>query len=408
MSYFLGYVDVNNDMYVMSGTTSASGHSFPMNQWTKAASNVKAAVISNEDYDSPCDGYIDMDNNLYIWNSNTTAILFDTNVKQADSSENRMLAYVKNDNTLWMANSSNPSYKNKVADNVDYVVSANNQLVYKTLDGRGFFSVSTSFTSSPYASFIDKGPVRDVAAAGANGGSKRYMYIDVNGTLYGTSEGTSPNAAFYKIMDNVKSVKKAGKGSIFLTISNDLYYEPVVGGTLQLIASNVADYWENMILAASLTGLFYTTLDNPTVLKVAKGNAGGPNSTPTPIKSIGSLYGISADTRIEVSTSDDGITFSPYTFFNPNSLPQKRFLKFRAILDGGTQTGEMKAFEFDQLSPEAKLVLNEFISSVDANVQMKTVYKIDGVKDDNYTDIVLFEIPVDRTKYKSISKIEVV
>lgn len=95
MSYFLGYVDVNNDMYVMAGTTSPSGHSFPMNQWTKAASNVKAAVISNEDYDSPCDGYIDMDNNLYIWNSNTTAILFDTNVKQADSSENRMLAYVK-------------------------------------------------------------------------------------------------------------------------------------------------------------------------------------------------------------------------------------------------------------------------------------------------------------------------
>lgn len=86
-----------------------------------------------------------------------------------------------------------------MADNVDYVVLANKQLVYKTLDGRGFFSVSTNFTSSPYVSFIDKGPVRDVAAAGSNGSYKRYMYIDVNGTLYGTAESAVPSATFIKL-----------------------------------------------------------------------------------------------------------------------------------------------------------------------------------------------------------------
>lgn len=412
MSYVFGYVDVNNDMYVITGSTTAdTTHTFPQNQWTKAASNVKSAVISNEDYNNACDGYIDLNNNLYIWRSSRTPILIDTNVKQADSSEESMLVYVKNDNTLWMVDTQYPSYKRQVASNVDYVVLANYQMAYKSLDGKGYFSTSTSWSSSPNASFYGVGFVQDVAVSGAvNGSYRRYIYIDMNGTLYATAESGSPSSSYNRIANGVKSTKKVGRGSIYLTLSNDLYHEVSAGATPELIARNVSDYWENMMYAATITGIFYTTIDNPTVLRSAKYyNNGTVPTPPTPIKKLGSSYNDNlAYTRIEVSASDDGITFGSYAFFDPSNLPQKRFLKFRAIIDGGTQMGEKKTFQFDQSNPETKLALNEFVSSINTNVQVNTVYKIDGIKNDNYTDGVLFEIPVDRTKYKSITKIEVV
>ncbi|MFE5391917.1 hypothetical protein [Bacillus thuringiensis] len=401
MSFFFGYVDVNNDMYVIAGNSSSdTSHTFPQNQWTKAASNVKSAVISNEDYNNACDGYIDMYNNLYIWRASKTPILIDTNVKQADSSEESKLVYVKNDNTLWIVDTTGP-YKRQIASNVDYAVSANNQIAYKSLDGRGYFSTYTSWGSSPNAGFVDIGVVQDVAAAGSNGGSGRYMYIDVSGTLYGS---TSPTSNFSRISYGVKSVRKLGSGSIYLTVSNDLYKDT------ELIARNVMDYWDNITYGGTITGIFYTTLDMPTVLKAAKFyNNGVVPTPPTPIKKLGSSYNDKLSyTRIEVSASDDGITFGSYAFFDPSNLPQKRFLKFRLILDGGTQMGEKKVFEFDQANPETKLALNEFVSSINTNVQVNTVYKIDGIKNDNYTDGVLFEVPVNRTKYKSIAKIEIV
>lgn len=401
MSFFFGYVDVNNDMYVIAGNSSSdTSHTFPQNQWTKAASNVKSAVISNEDYNNACDGYIDMYDNLYIWRASKTPILIDTNVKQADSSEESKLVYVKNDNTLWIVDTTGP-YKRQIASNVDYAVSANNQIAYKSLDGRGYFSTYTSWGSSPNAGFVDIGVVQDVAVAGANGSSKGYMYIDASGTLYGS---TSPNSSFSRISYGVKSVKKLGSGSIYLTVSNDLYKDT------ELIARNVMDYWDNITYGGTIIGIFYTTLDMPTVLKAAKFyNNGVVPTPPTPIKKLGSSYNDNlAYTKIEVSTSDDGITFSPYTFLDPNSLPQKRFLKFRATISGGAQVGDKKVFEFDQTNPETKLVLNEFLSSVGSDVKVNTVYKIDGTKNESYTDGKLFAIPINRSKYKSIAKIEII
>lgn len=111
---------------------------------------------------------------------------------------------------------------------------------------------------------------------------------------------------------------------------------------------------------------------------------------------------------IEYAESDDGITFSPYVAFRSNNIPKKRFLKFRASIDGGLQEGEKKVFEFDQSNPETKLILNDLLSSVNSNVQVNSVHKIDGIQDETYTDGKLFEIPIDRTKYKSIAKIEIV
>jgi hypothetical protein len=65
-----------------------------------------------------------MSGSLYVWRG-STLVLMDTDVKQADSAEDQMLAYVKNDNTLWLANIGSTSYKRQVATNVDYVVLEN-------------------------------------------------------------------------------------------------------------------------------------------------------------------------------------------------------------------------------------------------------------------------------------------
>jgi hypothetical protein len=83
-------------------------------------------------------------------------------------------------------------------------------------------------------------------------------------------------------------------------------------------------------------------------------------------------------------------------------------LKFRAVLNGGAQVGDKKTFEFDQASPESKLVMNEFLAQVGSDVKVNAIHKIDGILNETYTDGKLFEIPIDRTKYKSITKIEVI
>ncbi|PEV23300.1 hypothetical protein [Bacillus thuringiensis] len=401
MSYVFGYVDVTNDMYAVTGSTGDSTtHRFSNSSWTKVATNVKQAVISNEDYDNACDGYISMSGSLYVWRG-STLVLMDTDVKQADSAEDQMLAYVKNDNTLWLANIGSTSYKRQVATNVDYVVLENYTVAYKSLDGKGYFA-NANFGTAPSATFYSVDAVQDVAASGANSNYRGFRYLNQAGELYGS---TSPAGSFTRLASNVKSIKKSGYGTIFLTQSNDLYGETNMN-TPGLITSNVLDYWDNRPYSGTLSTVFYTTLDEPTKLKFI-GNQLVP--APTPVKTLGSTYGRPpASVRVEVSASDDGITFSPYAFFNPTTLPQKRFLKFRAVLNGGAQVGDKKTFEFDQASPESKLVINEFLAQVGSDVKVNAIHKIDGILNETYTDGKLFEIPIDRTKYKSITKIEVI
>lgn len=399
MSYFFGYVDMNDNLYVRAGANNAgTSHGFAQDVWTHVRAGVKQAVISNEDYDNACDGYITDTGSLYVWRGSTLALI-DVDVKQADSSEDYMLAYVKNDNTLWLANIGGV-YKRQVATDVEYVVLENGSVAYRSLDGKGYFAAG-SFGSTPSANFYSVGAIQDVAASGANTSYRGFRYLDYSGDLYGS---TSPAGSFTRIASNVKSVKKSGYGCIFLTQSNDLYGETNIG-TPTLLASNVLDYWDNRSFSGSLPSFFYTTLNNPTVLL---SNIGSINN-PTPVKTLGSTYGKPpAYARIEVSASDDGITFGPYAYFDSKNLPQKRFLKFRATINGGSQVGDKKVFEFDQANPETKLVLNEFLSAAGSDVKVNAIHKIDGIKNDTFTDGKLFEIPINRTKYKSIEKIEVV
>lgn len=115
--------------------------------------------------------------------------------------------------------------------------------------------------------------------------------------------------------------------------------------------------------------------------------------------------GVRMDVKVEICFSEDGISFSNWTDFDPNSVPQSRFLKFRANFSGGVQEGEVSTFEFDQNKPETKLLINEFLESVSTNIKFKTVYNQPMIQDVSYVDGKLFEATIDKTKWKSIAKL---
>ncbi|ECP9029747.1 hypothetical protein FU976_07995 [Campylobacter jejuni] len=413
MSYLFGYVDTNQDMYVItSGTAGSSSldysHGFPAT-WTKVPAKVKQAVICNEDYNYAVDGYIDMNGNLYIWRTNQTPILVDTNVKQADSSEEGILWYVKNDHTLFAANVKSSISKRQVATNVAYVVSGNFCVGYLTNDGKGYFGIKSSATDlNP--SFTTVGSVKEVAVTGANSSNQRFIYIRNDGVLMATPHNSI--TGFTRLATNVKSMKRGGWDFLYLTEANDLYWVDRATAPI-FIASNVLDCHSNKSYSpAQMNAIFYTTISEPTLLKIVQQTSdfnSNAKTAPTPILSLGPVYGDKnrMGVVVEVSSSDDGITFGAYEEYSKDKIPQKRYLKFRATFSGGAQEGKISTFEFDQTKPETKVALNEFLESVDTNVKLKTLYAQEMVKDDSYVEGKLFTATIDRSRFKKVIKLEV-
>jgi hypothetical protein len=321
MAHFFGYVDTSNNMYVIAGSGTVNyTHSFPQS-WTRIPVKVKQAVISNEDYNSACDGYIDTSNRLYIWRDNQSPILVDTNVKQADSSEEGIICYVKMDNTLWLAHVKSSINKVQVASNVDYVVSANRQIAYKTLSGVGYFGYKDT-NEDLSVSFVSAGQVKMVAVCGANSSQARYMYIDSSDRLLASPHNNKTVGNFSVIATNVASVKKGGWEYPFLTKDGKLYHVHQSGSPV-LIASNVEDYWTNKTYGSGLDALFYTTKDNPSRLKSSNGASGGQGGTvstalnhPTSIKTLGSTYW---DTNPNTAPTQPGV-FTEHPVANSVSM----------------------------------------------------------------------------------------
>ncbi|MDR4369497.1 hypothetical protein FO514_31885, partial [Bacillus cereus] len=77
----------------------------------------------------------------------------------------------------------NSDQKGKIATNLDYVVDANFQLAYRSLDGNGSFTTRSSpmdFSKS----FYSVGALKSIAAGGANSGQARFFYVGNTGELY--------------------------------------------------------------------------------------------------------------------------------------------------------------------------------------------------------------------------------
>ncbi|HDR4861025.1 hypothetical protein PDN53_22300 [Bacillus cereus] len=278
MSNFFGYVDNKNDMYVIASATNRLGHSFPVGVWTKIPVKVKYPIITNG-YDSynSVDGYIDFTNNLYLWRDKQEPVLVDTDVKQAYGSNKGYLYYVKRDNTLWRCNCSYTAStisKTQIASDAKYATASGSQYTYRTLGGTGCYNSKVI------------GKVKDIIALGSYSGiGHMYAYIDMYDNLYAEGNGK------LKVASNVLSIKTGADLFLtYITKSGDLYCgQP---SNMSLVASNVDKYWSNKTGAVGLNAIFYTTTDQPSILKVASESStenfyATARTTPTPIKILG-------------------------------------------------------------------------------------------------------------------------
>lgn len=115
--------------------------------------------------------------------------------------------------------------------------------------------------------------------------------------------------------------------------------------------------------------------------------------------------GISQAVDVYVSYSTDGVIFTDYELFNPLSAPQARFLKFKTEISGGLQEGEVFTFEFDQSKPETTVELDDFLESVGSNIRYKTLYNYPLTRDVSHADGELYEVTIDKTQWKKITKL---
>jgi hypothetical protein len=117
------------------------------------------------------------------------------------------------------------------------------------------------------------------------------------------------------------------------------------------------------------------------------------------------ILGPSSQTIVYVAQSDDGINFGEFVRFDEESLPQARYLKFRAEISGGVQEGEVFTFEFDQNKSETTVELDDFLESVGSNIRYKTVYNHPMTRDVSHADGELYEVTIDKTQWKKITKL---
>jgi hypothetical protein len=117
------------------------------------------------------------------------------------------------------------------------------------------------------------------------------------------------------------------------------------------------------------------------------------------------IIGESLSHQIFVSSSEDGITFSEYVEYDSLSIPQSRYLKFRAKLSGGEQVGEVSTFEFDQSKPETEVELGEFLESIGSNIQFKTVHNQPMIVASDIEGAKTFEASIDKTQWKQITRL---
>jgi hypothetical protein len=115
---------------------------------------------------------------------------------------------------------------------------------------------------------------------------------------------------------------------------------------------------------------------------------------------------IIADIVIEISSSIDGISFTPYTLLDPNNPPQGRYIKLRATLSAQAQPGQTKTLDFNQSSPENTMTLNEYIEA-NGKLQLKNTYTYSMTDDGTLGTGKQFSVTINKANFKSIESIGV-
>lgn len=130
------------------------------------------------------------------------------------------------------------------------------------------------------------------------------------------------------------------------------------------------------------------------------------------ITSISIIKGIPTGTSINVytSTSNDDITFSPYSLVDVNGLitsPQGRYIKVKAELIGDSQIASRTLNDF--VNTEASQFEADDQLVFDGTLKLKTTYVEEMGLDASWSETgILFRKTILKSDYKQIESIEVI
>jgi hypothetical protein len=112
------------------------------------------------------------------------------------------------------------------------------------------------------------------------------------------------------------------------------------------------------------------------------------------------------DILLEVSTSNDGTSFTPYAPLDSSHPPQGRYIKIRATLSAQAQPEEVKTLDFNQSSSENMMTLNEY-TEANGKLQLKNAYTYDMTDDGALGAGKQFSVTINKANFKSIESIGV-
>jgi hypothetical protein len=109
---------------------------------------------------------------------------------------------------------------------------------------------------------------------------------------------------------------------------------------------------------------------------------------------------------LEISSSADGITFTPYATFDPAHVPQVRYVKIRATLSATAGATTPVALDFNQGDAQNTFTLDSQVVA-DGKLALKTSYSIPAVDSGVAGSGEVYSFTIDRNSYKSIEKVSV-
>jgi len=109
---------------------------------------------------------------------------------------------------------------------------------------------------------------------------------------------------------------------------------------------------------------------------------------------------------LEISTSDDGVSFTSYTTLDPNNPPQGRYIKIRATLSAQAGAGEATNLDFNNQDPQNTFTLDDKLVA-DGQLKFKTSYTSAMTNEGAVGTGTVLSAVIDKTQFKSIEKVSV-
>lgn len=108
---------------------------------------------------------------------------------------------------------------------------------------------------------------------------------------------------------------------------------------------------------------------------------------------------------VQVSFSTDGLTYSAYSSFNPDELPQGRYLKFFVELSSVPEAAEENTYAYSQ-SEENKILLNDY-TQADGQLTLKTDYQYDSEDSMVNEGYKIMRTPIPKSLFRQMKSLEV-